>query len=273
MKEDNIYRENFDSWLDFVQAASTRSGNELNNKSLEPGDPSFHGTDTYGEAEKLAYCGWHDGLKLLSEMKEIVNIKGDTGYTNTEHYDHGGAFVDVGRFCEGVPECMIDFQEKETIGSNVITISVNIGALVSVKKKTITRRGVAIVSLVDALESSGKRVEIEMVSRAKNKFSPEIAVVTVKLKKPDEPLDIERVLFALAHPSTLRRLVFSVREKFDDFIRKGYGASQDYESDADIALSKALTSNPDCFSSDSKAAQWVKDQLILQGIELEPAGA
>jgi hypothetical protein len=103
------------------------------------------------------------------------------------------------------------------------------------------------------------------------------ALVTVK--KFDEPLDLPKIAYTLAHPSVLRVHHFAFMETMPRNIREGmsvpgsYGMCSDVPDDkrGDIYLNYMQYGN-DQWTSPRKAVEWVKKELTAFGVTMhEPA--
>ena len=83
----------------------------------------------------------------------------------------GGA-VNVGRFLSGRPDCFAArvraAEVKEARSRRVVRMVVNVGARASVSSDVFFARGAAAVTLIEALERAGLRVQVDMVTVATN---------------------------------------------------------------------------------------------------------
>ena len=83
----------------------------------------------------------------------------------------GGA-VNVARFLSGRPDCFAarvrSNQVKDLRSRKVLRMVVNVGARGSVSADTFFARGAAAVTLIEALERAGVRVQVDMLSLATN---------------------------------------------------------------------------------------------------------
>lgn len=135
----------------------------------------------------------------------------------TSYFDVSGGMVDVGRFLDGEPECMMETRLIEVAKpGRVITLLVAGGVLASASTADIQERGCAIIALVDSLEKMQHSVEIWLEVSCAREFGGEVSqmpVLThlVKLKSAGEVLDIDSLMFAVAHPARHRRLSFALR--------------------------------------------------------------
>jgi len=129
-----------------------------------------------------------------------------------------------------VPDNMMTLYESDTNRKMpIVTMYVDIGATWNTSTEAMIRRGAAIVALVDQIEASGKRVHIVAVNAVGvsgaridgEKVSTLIYKITIK--ESGEHLDMDRIAFATAHPSMLRRVWMRLIEIHSDDYISGYG--------------------------------------------------
>jgi hypothetical protein len=145
--------------------------------------------------------------------------------------------LDVGRLCAGEPEHWGQWETVDAAGvsSRFVRVVYNIGARGWADKSLLIARGATVAALVELLEHAGHRVQVEIVSYATG--DRRAIRVSAPVKLYDESLDRDRLIYAVAHPSALRRHIFSIRELAPEpFLRDlhigkeygaGYGSSQD----------------------------------------------
>ena len=92
----------------------------------------------------------------------------------------------------------------------IVRIFCDIGAVWYTSTEAMIRKGAAVVALIDQIERSGQRVELiaTQISKTHRQYDEQHIFITVK--QPDEPLDLDRISFAVAHPSMLRRVGFRI---------------------------------------------------------------
>ena len=83
------------------------------------------------------------------------------------------------------------------------------------------KKGAAITALVDALESHGKRVIVDTMSCTTR--GGKSAETWVRVKDSDAPVQLANLVYMLAHPSTLRRLMFNAWEHHEARVRRLMG--------------------------------------------------
>ena len=234
--------ERFETFEKFIERAlvtpKRQDSSSSRAESWRDGDGLWHGTGTFNEAVEIARRGWPEGaakaLELRAEVeyavRDLINARA-TSYT----FDVAGEFVDVGRYLSGEPECF--GSESQDYGNNVkpvVKIVANLAASGSVSTKSLFVRGAAIIAAVDVLEALGRRVEVWIAkgsarARGSDSGAHESHVL---IKKADQPIDIDRLGFAIAHPACLRRLCFSVMEQHGHLPNNTYPHSVTVDGDA-----------------------------------------
>lgn len=171
------------------------------------------------QAYQLATNGWPEGAKRASEVsaKLATRLAGSTSARVTTHelvYDTCGASFDMGSYLSGEPECWLRFEPQESKRS--VRIVCNIGASAGVSTEVMERRGVAMAALAIALQGAGHPVTIDVMcsihegSAGRQGAAEALGthVVRVLDASAGSIVDIDRVVYATAHPTMLRRLMF-----------------------------------------------------------------
>ena len=198
------------------------------------GTETFTGTADYDEALRLLKYGHPDGRSKMAESVEWAQAI--TREMPAPAWSHAvsGAMPDMPVYMSGEPEHMLMQEGDESRGTMpVVSIVVNIVAAACIKQRAIRRRGAALVALVHSIEQAGQRVELIAASRnglRSNKGNAASYLVTVK--EAGEAVDLDRVAFALAHPSMLRRIEFRLNEITLPRLERGYGYCLNYPEDA-----------------------------------------
>ena len=229
--------ESFDSFGDFYNYAKDNDTPQASNKDEYN---NWSGTKSLAKACDLARNGWTavrpEVDELLSDLTDRLADKLDNLYKPM--YDFGGAYVDMGRFVEGDPECMVTFQSvPEGAMGRVIKLVVAGTASSFIDPEHIRKRGVAVISLVDTINRLGFGVELWWDSTITGKDGRDHSTA-VKLHDSSDTLDINSVMFALAHPSMLRRLTFSVQEQSSTAKEQGVGGG--YGTPANLGTAKIM---------------------------------
>ena len=208
----NIWLDEFESLNEALQYAKANTDRRSSDSER---DVKWAGSASLDDAVQLGIDGWHEIRPqvdaMFSKMEEQINMAlGDVFETR---FDYGGDSVDIDRFMMGDPECMIDYVTTPAgrMG-RVVRVLVNGSASANVTHERIMQRGVLATALVDVLAKLGVGVEVWLESatddRGKSKHSQ-----LIKLHSSEERLDIDNLMFAMAHPSMLRRIGFSILER------------------------------------------------------------
>lgn len=187
------------------------------------------GTRTWEDAKKLALYGWDEGVEKLSDLRDqLVADLARILPTPTLILDVEGFTPDVGSFVAGIPEDMLNWRDLpgHTQQHHVV---MNVAVNHTISPDAMILRGLLAAGLVDALEHMGHRVRLDVVSLTQRDI---FGALIVHMKSENQALDLERLVFACAHPAMLRRVEFGVLEAQPEEIRhalgvpnRGYGAA------------------------------------------------
>ena len=261
----------FDSLGDFIRHAKDNPTPKESNQAKRE---SFNYTDNLSDACNLALHGWDEiRAEVDAQLDELVEHINDAfGEFYVSEHSTSGAFVDMGRFVTGEPECMVSFvSEPQARMGRVVKIVMNAVVSGHVNADLIKKRGIAILALVDTIHKLGVGIELwweESMTGGKQEFS-----TLIKLHSSEEPMDINSLMFSLAHPDMLRRLQFSVQEQHKEwkaqgaYIGGGYGHIHDLFSpancDYDVTVEKLQNGDQKIVAD---TLQWVLS--TVQGLGL-----
>jgi len=202
----------FDSWGQFVSQAVAGADNLSKREGGKDNGGWWAGTRTLEEAVDLAYSGWPAGATRALETRAVVErIVGLTsGKSQQWGYELVGDVVDVGRYLTGEPECWLTEQAGDSHNGRVVKIVANVSISAGVSVESVFRRGACVVTAVDAIENAGKRCEVWLAYGA-SAFGGKESQFFVLLKTASQPLDQDRIAYALCHAATSRRLCFSIQ--------------------------------------------------------------
>lgn len=259
---------------DSLGEAVRHAKNNPSPSSSESGSMSFAGTKDLAEACDLALNGWSEVRpqvdKLFGELESSIALTLDEQFGI--RFDYSGDSVDMGRYMSGDPECMVDYvTEPQARMGRVIKVMVNVANSARITTEQITNRGVVIVALLDVLKKLGLGVELwtemaiadQTVDRG-NRFSQ-----LVKIHDSSEMLDVDSTMFAIAHPSMLRRIGFGSIEQGvrKDLVNECYGYPSKMMCNdivgADIMIEKLQDASDYMLKS---PVQWVVETLT--GLDL-----
>lgn len=219
-----IYREG--GWADFMESCQMPAENWGSKSSRENSD-RFAGASWEGALE-LANYGWPEGRRdfhqyMAAAVQKLESNRPAFGF------DVAGMYPQVPRFVAGDPMSMVTDDPQFSRSKRIIPIYVSCSFSASVDKQRIINRGSAICGLIDIIEDANNSVELIVYEHTQGESIREWC--DIRLKAAGEPLDLDRLAFALAHPAFLRRLNFARQESqgalFDGDYRKefqwGYG--------------------------------------------------
>lgn len=263
--------KHFNSWGEFLdwcqehRQPSNRGVCAKNQFSLNyPASTRWDDNLGLDGAFQMARIGWAEGMKQAEEISKplVETIVGQLERSDIT-YDVEGIAVDVGRFLAEEPECWIRF-ENEIVSSpcaspRLITIVHNLSESSRVDADSIMRKGAHVMALIQALEYAGHRVELTVLP-----FASQEGTCSVTVKQFDQPLDSALAIYALAHPSVLRRLGFIYAENMSygaqRVIGSSYGRPTNPESDADIKVHSRVGVID---------MAWIVNELAKQGVTLK----
>ena len=245
-----IIRQTFDGVQDFQAKCASAPPDGSYGASVDLGarvqKDDWAGTKTIEEAFQQI-DGWEAGR---AEVEKVRGALGDLvpSYSGALTFQTrlavAGDEPDVGLFLAGEPECMLEsYLERTPCGSISVKVVFDCSVSGGFDSQSMVRRGAAAVAIVDALESAGLRVELDLIASAYS--SGHIMIQTVPLKQAQDVIDLDRLAFWLASPAVLRRLTFRAMDHMPDLERKpfnsGYGRPLNEKQikahvDADILL-------------------------------------
>ena len=274
-------RQQFDTveqWIEFLKTDLPEENKGLRNASEETNASArmFTKTDSLEGAIKLAEEGWPEGIERVEKL--AVSLSEDLVkmlHVPEVTYDVTVDQLDVGRFVNDEPEDFMLFTSAEIdLEPKILHLIFNCCASGGVSTGVLMRKGAAVVSLIDALEQHGKRMIVDCI--AYNDVGKGIETL-VRVKESDAPVQLANLVFTLAHPSTLRRLMFRCWEHLSRGIRDRYGfhASGGYgyvgeaprDRRGDIYI-EGLDRRRSSWYSD-ETIPWLLAELGKQGIHVE----
>ncbi len=229
-----IFKETFESLNDMIRIIESRPNNDAMkfDNSSYTGDKEFTMTSSYDEAKYLLRYGYKD---VLEKMK--VGVNNTLKKTNVEQRRRittnvMGYAPHVPNAILGLPNSMI-LTERKPQKTKAVSIVVGITENAGCSAETIVNSGVAALSVVNALELNGCRVNLKVAFKV-SRMNNERAYAMVKIKDYREHLDLQKICFPMAHPSMFRRFGFKWLETVPGLTNSGwsYGYGQsfhDYE--------------------------------------------
>ena len=182
--------------------------------------------------------GWDFTSTSKSGSVQFAKAKQSTFKRPDWEYGVAGQRACIPSYCAGVPNHMVYMDDTSNRNAMpIVRIYADIGATVGTHSSAMINKGSAVVALVDQIEQAGQRVELIACQRSETRgcaYDEQHVFITVKAA--DELLDLDRVAFAMAHPSMLRRINFRIMEFLYPEDVDGYGSVRKFDDLPDDAM-------------------------------------
>lgn len=270
---------------DFARSSLTRYPQRPRWFSSERSVKEFYGTDTFDDAVMLARRGWPEGARKAQAFSTTL-VERVVGRVEREDiaFDVEGAYFDTARLLRSEPEHWIRWETTQeatqSVGSKCISICLNGSVHWAIDRDIIVARGAAVVALAALLEYANFNVELTLAFRTENHQGQALTSL-ITLKRYGEPSDVATIAFALAHPSSPRRLNFAAKEQESKDVRRALGVTSNgvygYPKDLpevaqkefSVYLPAGSTENGFGHWNDANATEsWVLDQLVKAGVRV-----
>lgn len=202
-----IYRYTADSWSEFLTDLRTRKINWSEDGSELQGGKEWSGCVSWGEALEYAVKG-HAAARAAIDS---VAVKVSSAPEPLWDVAPVGVFPCIPAYAAGVPEDMfLPSEDAPPVSQPIIRIAINMSGGAHIESREFVNRGAALVTLIDRIQLSGRRVELIAIKHGYYRNDKFIWSVTVK--RPEEPVNMDRIGLAFATPIMLRRYFFRVME-------------------------------------------------------------
>ncbi len=230
---------------------------------------------SFATARRFAQYGWSEKASQLESY--MVTIRDIARERPEVVWDVCGECVDIGRYLEGEPECMLSFSSRP-IGP--LKILVNIVARCGADAPRLLNRGIAVAGLIYALQSNGMSVSLWVGESVTNEDFQHNTII--EINSCSEYIDPSRLAFWLGHPAALRRCIFRYNEQQPESIRdrmgfhdeSSYGMPRDFNmaklsQQGMIYLPFPETADLEEYETPQKAYEAIKAIVNPQGIVFE----
>lgn len=188
----------------------------------------WRGNATPNQTLELARMGWTERLAetLTVAQQAVETIERDHEVpVFLPTYDVSGVEVDVSRFLDDEPECMIDYPLTPIVkAGRIITLCASVVFSGAIDPDSIVKRGQAVAALAMALADCGYGFEIWADFSIEAHSGGSVIRNRVLVKGAHDLLDPSKILFALAHPAMSRTLLFG----------SCHGAPEDMKRDCQV---------------------------------------
>jgi hypothetical protein len=211
---------------------------------------------------------WADGLAMIRKGTANATAQREVAQAAVLGNDIAGFMPDVPAYLAGQPDCMIAYGIEETKAPKPVISIALAGFSFGMEAQDMVNRGVAVLSLVDALESDGQRCEVWFASSI---VSNEGAHMHLRVKAADQHWNPGAAAFALAHPGLFRRLWFATMERFEGVngsTNGGYGTCRlvDQQDAAPYTLAYPYTTDADDWRTLDSALRRVQSDANALGL-------
>ena len=237
----------------------------------------------FADAVKLAKTGWTKHMAAVLKRRDLLVKRVARQVPKTAVvYDVEGLDFDIGRVMDGEPEHWVDMVADTSVesgkGGKLRRVVVNVSNDYRVKAKAIVAKGILITSLVALMEFSGMNVQVELGSAIRSERGAFRWQWVAPFKRYSDALNIPKIMYAVAHPTMLRRLVFGLKENLSTTASQakdigvpngGYGSPMPLSRDlhGDIYIDNK-TIPTDKLDDDDYLADWLLEQLRRQGVQI-----
>ena len=190
---------------------------------------------TYDEAVEMLRYGWEDKDKLSLINNKIKELeKKQEVYKMSFKNDIVGYAPIVPLALRGVPQNMINCTRKPK-KAKVVHLIIDIGVTANFSAEEKLNWGAEMVAKIMNLEKQGFRVRIDItkVQSERGRYGT-VHALLLPVKNENQPFDIKRLMFPIAHAGMQRRITFDWYERCPEAQELGgYGCSIGQQSKED----------------------------------------
>ena len=215
---------------------------EANRYARKDVDAEWHGAASHAEALRMAREGSPKHREMMTKGMQAVRPFTVTMPVAFQRRDVAGERPDVGRACAGAPMNMVRRIKRDVKTKPVTRWLVHMGGIADVTATQRVNRGAAIMALLDSVEQSGMRVEVELLMAATHVSDRAKTWATrIMLKEAEQPLDIDVAAFCIVCPAIHRWLDFGLRQKLVASL--GMGTTCDINEEGRVYFPACTTSD------------------------------
>ena len=200
-------------WIQNTRPAAGAGNSSITNSARDSWDLDLG----YEGAIELALgkTRWDEGERAMVKGAAVASGLRKAAQAPQFKYDVAGFVPNVPTMLSGEPEYMLTvdpYEAEQASHQQVVSIALS-GFSCGCSGFAMVNRGVAFLSLVDALESAGTRCEVWFASSIDN-GPKKMADLRVCIKQAGDHWQPRTAAAALAHPGMFRRLWFAAMERF-----------------------------------------------------------
>ncbi len=225
-----MYYEQYENYQEFLKTVEERDRtNSHGSHSLKENSDrgSWCGVQNYEEARRLLVNGWDAKVEYLKEQFEKAQKELDDKKVVKQFNDVVGFMPIVPNAILGLPNCMIN-NRTERKKAKVIKFLIDTTASCGEDSDDMIKYYSQVLARIAILEKKGYRCRIEIFQNYSNENQSTVkASFSVLIKSENQPFDIKRMAFPMAHTAMFRVFGFgwenSLPIKYDDYHCSGLG--------------------------------------------------
>lgn len=208
--------ENFSSTIDYAESMKDRmhQNNDYFHENQRAGinNPKWAGCNTYEEAMDFFLNGWKSKTynQTLKKVQEINTLK--TKPSRERYNDVMGFQPIVPNALKGVPTSMINERITQK-KAKVIDIAISLEVPARIEAKKVLEKLDEVILKVAEIEKQGFRANITFFSAFSGSDGKNGDFMSIKIKDARQPININKIMFLLGHPSMLRIVGFDWCER------------------------------------------------------------
>lgn len=251
-----------------IEHASGVNGSRVRWWAAEVGrlNPSFLGGLTEGEPEARALLrdGWAFGAERAVELIEGLDLDLPEArrLTRRVRYAEQGDEVVMGSYLTGQWDraWRSTPRDRETAGQKIISVDIGFGANANVKGEDMFWGPAAAAALAERLEDSGFRVEINAVKSTAKSGTNNRALLHVRIKDADRPMDLNGLVALTAHAGVARCYGIAASCAIESKLGTGMGSHRPSAGDLERAVKAGFIEPADitfeaCYSREAAIRQ------------------
>lgn len=205
--------------LEIAQRTPPRTANQSRKR-----DADWAGV-TFEQAIDKAVNGDHRiALRINKKLGQYASLRGAA--MPTQQWDVSGSAVDIARYLSGELDCMVETMYA-TQPRPVMKIAIERAVPWYTTTDEMEDTGVSVLAVVEALRLAGVAAEI-WVTFTITDYGNKLHTTAILIQEPGRPIDLDRLAYWTADPTTLRRIAFAIWEQQDGDFREQFGIGTSY---------------------------------------------
>jgi hypothetical protein len=245
------HRRFFQSWAEWVEYCEEHANREWGSSCDEKGHHTakWSGTATFEQAVKLARTGWKADPQFHAFTAKVVGKIQPTIKARWESKrDVRGSTVNVPRMLRDDPRSMRRrHRVQKIVKARPVRVLVQCNFMCDVTGDVFLQHAQVATALVQGFLRAGQACQVDVMYSISN-WGADTLQYWVPVVKPGQPVDVNRIRYAIGHRAAFRRLFFAalegepekLRRHFDITRHGGYGSvhriNDDDRAQADIIL-------------------------------------